>query len=302
MGFPDGSAVKKFARNAADSGLIPGWVRKILWRSKWQPTPVFLPEKSHGQRSLAGYCPQGHKELDTTEWAQNSEILQVKILTEGGSSWPPGTLHLSLLLQQALLFSPLPETSFSWHMGLLKWPGSWSGSLDILPWLSPPHALRLIADLSVHLSFLNVVLFMSQPLTARRGPVSCCTSHPCTQRKGHLRTRCSSWLPTLLGDRRQALWGSCCQWWLQREAAAQFSKPHCPWHSTNRTWFFIYCWHGNLGCWIKMTTWRSSKVAPPWQVPGVYCELLSLSLSRPGNVAWIPRRVVADSLRGPCLG
>jgi len=67
MGFPDGSAVKKFARNAADSGLIPGWVRKILWRSKWQPTPVFLPEKSHGQRSLAGYCPQGHKELDTTE-------------------------------------------------------------------------------------------------------------------------------------------------------------------------------------------------------------------------------------------
>ena len=210
--------------------------------------------------------------------------------------------HLSLLLQQALLFSPLPETSFSWHMGLLKWPGSWSDSLDILPWLSPPHSLRLIAGLSVHLSFLNVVLLMSQPLTARRGPVSCCTSHPCTQRKGHLRTRCSSWLPTLLGDRRQALWGSCCQWWLQREAAAQFSKPHCPWHSTNRTWFFIYCWHGNLGCWIKMTTWRSSKVAPPWQVPGVYCELLSLSLSRPGNVAWIPRGMVADSLRGPCLG
>ena len=31
------------------------WVRKIAWRSKWHPTPVFLPEKSHGQRSLAGY-------------------------------------------------------------------------------------------------------------------------------------------------------------------------------------------------------------------------------------------------------
>ena len=33
------------------------WVGKILWRRKWQPTPVFLPEKSHGQRSLVGYGP-----------------------------------------------------------------------------------------------------------------------------------------------------------------------------------------------------------------------------------------------------
>ena len=41
---------------------------KIPWRKKWQPTPVFLPEKSHGQRSLPGYSPWGHKELDTTEW------------------------------------------------------------------------------------------------------------------------------------------------------------------------------------------------------------------------------------------
>ena len=35
---------------------------------KWQPTPVFLHAESHGQRSLAGYSPWGHKELDTTEW------------------------------------------------------------------------------------------------------------------------------------------------------------------------------------------------------------------------------------------
>ena len=33
------------------------WVRKISWRRKWQPTPVFLPGKSHGQRSLVGYSP-----------------------------------------------------------------------------------------------------------------------------------------------------------------------------------------------------------------------------------------------------
>ena len=38
---------------------------KIPWRRKWQPTPVFLPRKSHGQMSLAGYRPWGHKELDS---------------------------------------------------------------------------------------------------------------------------------------------------------------------------------------------------------------------------------------------
>ena len=43
------------------------WVRKILWRRKWQTTPVFLPEKSHGERSLVGYSPWGRKELDMTK-------------------------------------------------------------------------------------------------------------------------------------------------------------------------------------------------------------------------------------------
>ena len=41
------------------------WVGMILWRRKWQPTPVFLPAVSYGQRSLVGYSPQGHKESDT---------------------------------------------------------------------------------------------------------------------------------------------------------------------------------------------------------------------------------------------
>ena len=37
------------------------------WRRKWQPTPVLLPGKSHGPRSLVDYSPWGHKELDMTE-------------------------------------------------------------------------------------------------------------------------------------------------------------------------------------------------------------------------------------------
>ena len=43
------------------------WVGKIPWRRKWQPTPVFLPGESHGQRSPAGYSPWDCKELDMTE-------------------------------------------------------------------------------------------------------------------------------------------------------------------------------------------------------------------------------------------
>ena len=37
------------------------WVRKIPWSMKWQSTPVFLPGKFHGQRSLAGYSPWNHR-------------------------------------------------------------------------------------------------------------------------------------------------------------------------------------------------------------------------------------------------
>ena len=43
------------------------WVGKIPWRREWLSTPVFLPGEFHGQRSLAGYSPWGHKELYTTE-------------------------------------------------------------------------------------------------------------------------------------------------------------------------------------------------------------------------------------------
>ena len=44
------------------------WFGKIPWRRACQLTPVFLPGESHGHRSLAGYSPWGHKELDPTEW------------------------------------------------------------------------------------------------------------------------------------------------------------------------------------------------------------------------------------------
>ena len=62
-GFSGGSVVKNPPASAGSTGdtgwrvrvrVRSSWVGKIPWRRKWQPTPVFLPGKSHGQRSLAG--------------------------------------------------------------------------------------------------------------------------------------------------------------------------------------------------------------------------------------------------------
>ena len=66
LDFPCVSDSKESAHNAGGQSSIPG-LGKSLWGRKWQPTPVCLPGKSHGQRSLAGYSPWGCKELDMTE-------------------------------------------------------------------------------------------------------------------------------------------------------------------------------------------------------------------------------------------
>ena len=47
-------------------------VRKIPWRRKWKPTPIFLPGKSHRQKILVGYSPWGCKKPDTIEWLNNN--------------------------------------------------------------------------------------------------------------------------------------------------------------------------------------------------------------------------------------
>ena len=65
-GFP-GSVGGKEPACQCRRHLFDPWVGKIPWRRAWQPTPLFLPRESHGQRSLVGYSPWGHKELDMTE-------------------------------------------------------------------------------------------------------------------------------------------------------------------------------------------------------------------------------------------
>ena len=67
-GFPRGSVLNNClqCRNCWRLRSDP-WVGRIPWRRKWQPSTVLLPGKPHGQRSLAGYSPWGHTELDTAE-------------------------------------------------------------------------------------------------------------------------------------------------------------------------------------------------------------------------------------------
>ena len=65
-GFPGGSCGFPRGSTGKESTWRPGfdpWAGRVPWRRKWQPIPVFLLGKSHKQRSLAGYSPQGCKEL-----------------------------------------------------------------------------------------------------------------------------------------------------------------------------------------------------------------------------------------------
>ena len=89
------------------------WVGKILWRREWQPTPVFLPGKPHGQRSLVGYSPWGPKELDRTVSNTHTHTHRnfpggpvVKNLTAWDTDSIPG---LERFLMQGSLGSTAPE-------------------------------------------------------------------------------------------------------------------------------------------------------------------------------------------------
>ena len=85
MGFPGGSDVK----------CLPAtWETRVHslgqtdppWRRKWQPTPVLLPEKSYGWRSLVGYSPWGHKESDKTEKLQ-FRLFMLRLYTISINQW-----------------------------------------------------------------------------------------------------------------------------------------------------------------------------------------------------------------------
>ena len=87
-GLPRWLSGEESAPQCKRCGFNP-WVRKIPWRRKWQPTPVFLPGKSHRKRYLVCYSPWSHKDLDMTEPTHTHTHLIFKTF------WNPVSLYLS---------------------------------------------------------------------------------------------------------------------------------------------------------------------------------------------------------------
>ena len=100
LSFSGDSVVKNPPANRR-GGFDP-WVGKIPWRREWQPTPIFLPGKSPGQRSLAGYRPWGYS-LATEQQKQPGFSAHCPRLTS--SAVHPGRhfLGYGILLQSRIL-------------------------------------------------------------------------------------------------------------------------------------------------------------------------------------------------------
>ena len=129
------------------------WIRKIPQRSEWQPIPVFLPGKSHGQRRLADYRPRGLKESDTTEQAlaglstESSASWELPLSPENTSQLPyfPGAQRLPLHPQPAFTaVSRWESPPFSNTQPSCPWAGLGSGSQS--PLISnAPGSLTILA-------------------------------------------------------------------------------------------------------------------------------------------------------------
>ena len=89
------------------------WIRKLLWRKKWQSTPVFLPRESHGQRSLAGYSPWGSQKV-RHDWTHThtcscSVTKSRPALCDPMDCRMPGSLVLHYLLRVCTNSCPLNQ-------------------------------------------------------------------------------------------------------------------------------------------------------------------------------------------------
>ena len=76
----------------------------IPWRRNWELTPVYLPGKSHGQRSLVGYSPWGHREPDMTYQLNSKSNVHIYIIYMH--------LHIYILLRKTWTFFSIPCSNF----------------------------------------------------------------------------------------------------------------------------------------------------------------------------------------------
>ena len=111
------------------------WDGKILWRRKWLPTPVFffffsfflstpvfLPSKSHGQRSLVGYSPWGRQESDMTEQLFNTLLKEVACCTQSSFQFLREVSPCTFLLHASPALSPSGSPCHVCSQGLRTLP------------------------------------------------------------------------------------------------------------------------------------------------------------------------------------
>ena len=98
-------------------------VRKVSWRRKWQPTPVFLPGKSHGWRSLVGYSPWGRKELDKLSNFTFTFILG--ILAFHINFRINLLLSIKYLAEILTVIVLIDQFGENWYLGNLDFPYPW---------------------------------------------------------------------------------------------------------------------------------------------------------------------------------
>ena len=104
---------KEFACQCRRLGFDP-WARKIPWRRKWQPTPVFLLGKFHRQRRQAGYSPWGHTEFRTERLSTHRRWWLSLLWDPSSVEQRLGVLHT--LSRQSLAHSRCLE----WRTGRLQ--------------------------------------------------------------------------------------------------------------------------------------------------------------------------------------
>ena len=124
----------------------------FLWRRQWQPTPVLLPGKSHGQRSLVGCSPWGHCKLDTTEWLLSH--FSLSCIGEGNGN-PLQCSYLENTRDGGAWWAAIYAVARSWTR--LKWLSSSSSSSSTWNQLNKSHRLTMgrQLDLSEEVSRLD---------------------------------------------------------------------------------------------------------------------------------------------------
>ena len=168
VGFPRWCSGKEFACQCRNCKRcrFDSWARKSSWSRKWQPTPLFLPGKFHGQRSMAGYSPRGCKDLNMTQTEHAQHITDLgctrdlfimspfcRTTHQGEGNWetagPPGLGRIVQLLRLAEIWG-FPQVGTSeksgegrsipdkgihhspchdWHLGGAQSPNTWADEL-----------------------------------------------------------------------------------------------------------------------------------------------------------------------------